>query len=269
MKRLLAAATIILAATSSHAANIKVMHPGCCNPQNGASDVVFIKGEIDEYDYDRFYTAVRGIPPGKAMVVLDSPGGNVKAGLDIGYYIHGYGFTTSVSNGTVCTSMCAAIWLAGKRRFIEAGTFLGFHSTGLRGERSERGNQAMREYYQSIGLRNDTIDVLLSYDPRTVTWLTVEMSKVLGITYEVWKSPLGFDSGQLGRGYHWGEPPPPSDAMPMRPDRITRGRTGGRDDDRGDRGPADYATPRVTEEQTCESQGFTWRDIGPESYCKH
>jgi hypothetical protein len=116
-----------------------------------------------------------------------------------------------------------------------------------------------------FGLRKDTIGVLLSYDPGAVNWLTVEMSKVLGITYEVWEPPPGLSSGRIGRGYHWGEPPPPSDAMPMRPDRIT----GGRDDDRGDRGPADYAAPRVTEEQACESQGFTWRDIGSESYCKH
>jgi hypothetical protein len=212
MKRLLAAAAIILIATSSYAANIRTT--------NG---VVWIKGEIDQYDYSRFYDAVRGIPPGGAPVNLDSPGGNVQAGLDIGNYIHGYGFSTKVHSGSFCTSICAAIWLAGTRRFIEAGAYIGFHSTSVGEERSERANQAMREYYQNMGLRKDTIDVLLSYDPKTINWLTVEMAKVLGITYEVSNNdPAGirWPSGRIGRSYqHWGEPPPPADAMPMRPDR--------------------------------------------------
>jgi hypothetical protein len=212
MKRLLAAAAIILAATSSHAANIRTT--------NG---IVWIKGEIDQYDYGRFYDAVRGIPPGGATVNLDSPGGNVQAGLDIGNYIHGYSFATKVDAGSFCTSICAAIWLAGTRRFIEAGAYIGFHSTSLAEERSDQGNQVMRGYYQNMGLRKDIIDVLLSYDPKTINWLTVEMSKVLGITYEVQeKYPGGvrWPDGGVGRSYqHWGDPPPPDNAMPMRPDR--------------------------------------------------
>ena len=58
MKRLLAAAAIILTATSSYAADIKST-PLRDAPANTA---VNIKGKIDEYDYDRFLTAVKGIP---------------------------------------------------------------------------------------------------------------------------------------------------------------------------------------------------------------
>jgi hypothetical protein len=216
VKKLLLAAAFATMSLPAHAANIRVTH-ACCNPI--ASDLVWLKGEIDKSDYEKFYNATMAIPPGKAMVILDSPGGNVLAGVAIGGLIHANSYTTIVDNGAVCVSMCSAIWLAGKRRFIEAGAFLGFHSTSIAGTRSESGNQVMREYYHNIGLRSDAIDVLLSYDPRTVNWLSVELSRVLGITYEIWHPPGGLSGGEIGRGYHWGEPPPPADAMPMRPDR--------------------------------------------------
>ena len=220
----------MLLASSAHAAKIEVFST-VNDPQTTVpwDTVITLKGEISEYDYDWFWNAVKDIPSSKrVMVELDSPGGNVKAGMNIGLYIHYNKFMTMVMNGTVCTSMCASIWLAGERRFIEAGAYLGFHSTGIKGERSEQGNQILGDYYQKIGVRKDTADVLLSYDPMKIVWLTVEMSRVLGITYEVYKYDCSrlkhperdcIDGGIIGRGYHWGEPPPPPDAMPMRPDR--------------------------------------------------
>ena len=150
---LLAAAAIILAATSSHAADIKSNR--LRSNQANISYQVDIDGEIDEYDYDRFLTAVRGIPPDKTVVILQSPGGNVRAGIAIGNYIHTNGFSTFVDSGGVCASICAAIWLAGTRRFIEAGCYFGFHSSGFGGERSDGGNQMMRKYFHNIGLSND------------------------------------------------------------------------------------------------------------------
>jgi hypothetical protein len=223
MKRLLAAAAIILTTTSSYAADIKSSRFAAFRGEPDFTFAVYINGEIDEYDYARFLTAVRGIPPDKTVVILHSPGGNVQAGIAIGNYIHTNGFSTFVDSGGVCASICAAIWLAGTTRFIEAGCFLGFHSSGFGGERSDSGNHIMREYFHNIGLSNDAINVLLAYDPNTITWLTVEMSKLLGITYKVWnghQSVVRMPGGETHRSFrHWLEPPPPSNAMPMRPDR--------------------------------------------------
>jgi membrane-bound ClpP family serine protease len=131
VKTIILLAALIALMLPAHAVNIRLRHADT----DYNYYLVDLDGEIDVYDYNKFWNAVRAIPPGKAMVILNSPGGNVQAGISIGYFIHSNGFMTAVDNGGICASMCAAIWLAGERRFIQTGAFLGFHSTGLLGER--------------------------------------------------------------------------------------------------------------------------------------
>jgi hypothetical protein len=55
----------------------------------------------------------------KALVLLNSIGGNLNAGLAIGREIKQRGFTTGAYN--VCASACGMIWLAGSTRYVQVG----------------------------------------------------------------------------------------------------------------------------------------------------
>ena len=72
---------------------------------------IFIAGRIEHVDYGKFVDATKNIR-GKATVFLDSPGGNLDAGLNIGRLIKEKRWSTSVVSGK-CASSCGLIWLAG------------------------------------------------------------------------------------------------------------------------------------------------------------
>jgi hypothetical protein len=176
---------LILASTASDAADIKIIPCGPGGVLLGYSDCITINGPIDLLDYGKFFTAKERVPQG--IVYLNSPGGNVVGGMGIIIMILQRGYTTVVWDDAVCASMCANIWLAGKRRFLAPNAHLGFHSTWTRGGlRSEEGNANVRRYYEIVGLSRGTIDILLAADPRDMLWLTPDSSKTLGIVYEDW-----------------------------------------------------------------------------------
>lgn len=64
----------------------------------------------------------------RAVVVLNSGGGNLHSGLEIGKAIRLRGFATAVPPGALCASACALTWLAGSPRLLDAESKLGFHA---------------------------------------------------------------------------------------------------------------------------------------------
>ena len=105
IRALLLAGSMLLPA-SAHAAIITL-----------AGDTVTLSGTIMFQDGEHFQTVTARAPAG-ARVVLDSLGGNVGAGLNIGREIHKRGFQTVVPANTECASMCGLIWLAGSTRWV-------------------------------------------------------------------------------------------------------------------------------------------------------
>ena len=87
---------------------------------------VSIKGDIVFGDDLKFRSIVRGMP--KAVVFLESPGGNPIVAIAIGRIIRARSFDTQITTGT-CASACGLIWLAGKHRGIGPTGRVGFHGT--------------------------------------------------------------------------------------------------------------------------------------------
>ncbi len=84
-------------------------------------DTLVMSGDIEESDIDKF-SRFSGI---KHVALKNSPGGNLKASIEIGYMIRDAGIITSVSG--YCYSGCAMIFLGGIERSMEKKAILGFH----------------------------------------------------------------------------------------------------------------------------------------------
>ena len=105
MKKLSSVVAIILAFVGcARAADIS----SSPRANNDKTIDVSIHGEITVNDYQRFHDAVQAIDETKTVLVkLDSPGGLIFPGIEIGNLIHLRGWTTWVPEKTVCGSTCA------------------------------------------------------------------------------------------------------------------------------------------------------------------
>lgn len=89
-------------------------------------DLIFVSGTFTEGDDVTFRRLAAA--SAKAVVVLDSGGGNLHAGLAIGRAIRLSGFATAVSPDALCALACAPTWLAGSPRHLDVRSRLGFHA---------------------------------------------------------------------------------------------------------------------------------------------
>lgn len=124
----------------------------------------------------------------RAVVVLNSGGGNLHSGLEIGKAIRLRGFATAVPPGALCASACALTWLAGSPRLLDAESKLGFHAAYrlVDGKASESGaaNALVGAYLNQMGLSDRAIVYVTSAPPEGVEWLSQENADQVGIDYE-------------------------------------------------------------------------------------
>ncbi len=123
----------------------------------------------------------------RAVVVLNSGGGNLHSGLEIGKAIRLRGFATAVPAGALCASACALTWLAGSPRLLDAESKVGFHAAYrlIDGKASESGaaNALAGAYLNQLGLSDRAIVYVTSAPPEGVEWLTQENADQVGIAY--------------------------------------------------------------------------------------
>src|SRR4029077_20636642 len=130
-KTLAAACGLMLMATASHAATIdiqKIRKPAAANL---ITDSILINGAIeldDDAKLRQILEADPRIAGNNHVIVFHSPGGNVRAGVRMGEMIKLRGLATWGPNDRRCTSICAAMWLAGSTRFAAGTARIGFHS---------------------------------------------------------------------------------------------------------------------------------------------
>ena len=139
----------LLAASTSLAANAATIEYKVIERLN----VITVVGRIDRGDEYRFGSVASTID-GTALVILNSPGGVVVDGLDIGLMIHRNGYFTAVPEDTVCASVCGLIWLAGSKRGVAPSSKIGFHAAyGPNGEETGSGNALVGGISKSLVFR--------------------------------------------------------------------------------------------------------------------
>src|SRR5688572_8104103 len=88
--------------------------------------IVLLRGTMTGSDIDAFRTKTTGMQD--ALVVLQSDGGSLIAGIEIGKIIRLKNYFTVVPAKSRCASACAVAWLGGTRRFLEGDAKIGFHA---------------------------------------------------------------------------------------------------------------------------------------------
>ena len=147
-------------------------------------DVITISGLIGVQDFPIF--ARIASPTTNAVVVLESPGGQIGPTFDIAMLIRNLGFSTYVKAGSKCYSGCANIWLAGKRKFIEQGAELGFHpsSTIKKGEQvpgSNHGSALMGWYFAHLGVSREVVSQIFEESPFSLRLFGADTIQTIGI----------------------------------------------------------------------------------------
>ena len=121
--------------------------------------LISVRGILNEGDDTAFRKLAA--QSDKAIVVLNSEGGSVRAGIEIGRAIRLRGFATAVPPETLCASACALIWLAGSPRLLDGSSKLGFHAAYrlVDGKASESGvgNALVGAYLNQIGLPDNAV----------------------------------------------------------------------------------------------------------------
>jgi len=149
------------------------------------SVIINISGELLRGDENRFVD-IAGTAAG-AVVALDSPGGNLVAGIAIGKVIHFKHFDTLVPNGSACASACALAWLGGASRLMGATGRIGFHAPYVRRpgggiiSASPAGNAFVAAYLKELGLSKQAIIYITETPPEKLKWLGFLEARKVGI----------------------------------------------------------------------------------------
>lgn len=161
-------------------ATISIVH------RDPAGTLVGVEGDLNLADGEKFATLVR--PLGNSIVLFNSRGGSLLAGLRIGQLIRSRGFGTLVPDDDVCASACALAWLGGNYRLLGPKAHLGFHAAymndGGAGRVSGSGNALVGAYLDRLGLSDDAIYELTDSAPADIHWLDVRGARRLGIAVE-------------------------------------------------------------------------------------
>lgn len=152
---------------------------------------IVIAGEILFGDERRF--AEEALLHDEAIVAFNSPGGNLKAGIEIGKTIRMKGFKTVVVADHLCASACALAWLAGSPRGMAPDAKVGFHAAH-REENGEKvatsfGNALVGAYLSQLGLSDRAIFLATAADPNKVAWLTMDLANSAGIDVRALPAP--------------------------------------------------------------------------------
>ena len=144
---------------------------------------VYVSGGIEANDDNAFGDYIKNLVGQSAVFVLNSPGGNVVAGIKIGIRIREMGWVTVVPSGLTCASACGLMWLAGATRYVGRNARIGFH--GAYDPRDEQpsttGNALIGAYMRDLGMSFETIAWLTKAQSKEMEWITVETAQKYGI----------------------------------------------------------------------------------------
>jgi hypothetical protein len=152
---------------------------------------ILISGVFEDGD-DKKFTAL-ALDIDNAMVLFESPGGNLLAGLNIGRAIRLKEFATAVDAGVECASACGLAWLGGIKRYAHPDARIGFHAAYIEnnGQATETGagNALVGAYLNQLSLPQSAIVYLTSAPPHDMEWLPLQEARNYGIDLEMIGGP--------------------------------------------------------------------------------
>ncbi|HYG26433.1 MAG TPA: hypothetical protein VD906_05965 [Caulobacteraceae bacterium] len=181
---------VLIASTSSAAAmTFKMTSGGECGTRTCMSG----SGEIGDHTANDFAAFIKAnnIRPG-ALLVLDSPGGNLTQGLALGGKIRRAGVSTTVQvPGGACASACVYAFLGGVERTVAKGAKLGVHQVYGRGGASVALQVSdtqlllslVATHIRRMGASMDVFTLALGTPPESMYWMSSsELSRFAVVT---------------------------------------------------------------------------------------
>lgn len=158
--------------------------------------VIFINGDLKPGDGDKFSIIANSVR--NARVSLNSNGGNLFSGLQIGTIIRSKSFSTVVNPRSLCASACGLVWFAGSPRYLNNQSKIGFHSAYqvIDGKATETGvgNALVGSYLSKLGASDQAIVFFTLAKPEEINWLSPAIAKDLGISFIEFSSTNHSDS---------------------------------------------------------------------------
>jgi hypothetical protein len=159
----------------------------------GGPDLIAIVGDFAFGDEKKFIDTA--LSSQNALVVFQSPGGNLVAGIEIGKAIHLKGFATLVPDDVQCASACALAWLGGRIRFMSDTARVGFHAVYESNDGqtiiSSAGNALVGAYLNQLGLPTSAVVYITGAPPEGMQWLNFADAQRFGIDVQRAKIPEG------------------------------------------------------------------------------
>jgi hypothetical protein len=161
--------------------------------------LVYLDGRIDAAAPSRLSKALDGID-GKSAVWLNSPGGNLFAGMQLGRIIRKHGASTHIVNYRTllpgeCYSACSLAFLGGVYRFANNGAHYGVHRASLQagpradGDLGQDLSAAIRSYIREMGVDARLFDLWVKAAPDEMYVLSQQQARDLGVVNNGRKPP--------------------------------------------------------------------------------
>ena len=152
-------------------------------PTSDGPDIIAVVGDFTLGDEKKFVDIA--ISTQNAVVVFQSPGGSLIAGIEIGKAIHLKGFETFVPDGVQCASACALAWLGGRVQLMSDTARVGFHAVYTSGKGqttvSSAGNALVGAYLNQLGLPTSAVVYITDAPPEGMQWLNFADAQRVGI----------------------------------------------------------------------------------------
>jgi hypothetical protein len=181
----------------------------------GGTALVYLDGRIDVGAPDRLAKALGGIK-GQIAIWLNSPGGNLFAGMQLGRVIREHGAWTYIVNARTllpgeCYSACTMAFLGGVHRFSDRGARYGVHRASLRvdGTSGQRDlgadlSAAVGSYMHEMGVDARLLDLWMNAAPHEMYVLSQRELRELGVVNDGTTPPewriTAFPGGNMLQG---------------------------------------------------------------------
>jgi len=154
--------------------------------------LVYLDGRIDAEAPERLTRALDGIK-GRISIWLNSPGGNLFAGMQLGRVIREHGASTHIIDSRTllpgaCFSACSLAFLGGVYRFNDNGARYGVHRASLRGgprsgdpDLDQDLSSAIRAYIREMGVDARLLDLWVKARPDEMYVLSEREAGSLGV----------------------------------------------------------------------------------------
>ena len=159
-------------------------------------DSVVVTGRFERGDLETFRRIVQDQITKDTVIVLESPGGLVGVGLEMGEFIRMWGLATFVGPDKVCASACAIVWLAGNPRRAATTARIGFHAAyDQQGMEKGEPNAMVGAFLTRIGLSYEAVRYVTRAPPKEMQWLKFDDAErlridVVRVTPEEFEKPV-------------------------------------------------------------------------------